>query len=232
MSSSPSRSAVAPSLGGNPALPVRQMSPFAYPELCSSAVRPSDAGLSTDSRIPPAGDASDREVRARALGREEGQAEARKVWEGQLAKERATLADALARFSRDRALYYHDVEIEVVQLALSIARHILHREAQIDPLLLAGVVRVALEKIERATGVNLRVHPNNAADWRRFFAVHLDPADVPAMVEDPAIPPDRCILETSMGAAELGVDVQLKEIETGLMDLLAARPEEISGKAQ
>ena len=231
MSSSPSRSPVAPRFSNGRALPVREMSPFAYPELSQNL--PRGVGLPVlDSRISSAGDASDREMRARALGREEGQAEARKGWEGQLAKERATLADALAQFAKDRALYYQNVETEVVQLALSIARHILHREAQIDPLMLAGVVRVALEKIERAIGVTLRIHPNNAADWRRFFAVHLDLAAVPEIVEDPAIPPDRCTLETSMGAADLGVDVQLKEIEKGLMDLLAARPEKISGKAQ
>jgi hypothetical protein len=29
-----------------------------------------------------------------------------------------------------------------------------------------------------------------------------------------------------MGTAKLGVEVQLKEIEQGLMDLLAARPQE------
>ena len=117
------------------------------------------------------------------------------------------------------------METEVVQLALNVARHILHREAQIDPLLLAGVVRVALEKIEKATSVTLRIHPHNADGWRRYFSLHLDPADLPEIVEDAAIAPDRCILETSMGTAELGMEIQLKEIEKGLMDLLAARPE-------
>jgi hypothetical protein len=31
-----------------------------------------------------------------------------------------------------------------------------------------------------------------------------------------------------MGTAELGMEIQLKEIEKGLMDLLAARPEKKS----
>jgi flagellar assembly protein FliH len=116
------------------------------------------------------------------------------------------------------------VEAEVVQLALSIARKILHREAQLDPLLLAGIVRVALEKIDGATGVVLRIPPQDAADWRRYLTTHLEPADVPEILEDPAQPPDCCVLQTSMGTAILGLDVQLKEIEQGFMDLLAARP--------
>jgi flagellar assembly protein FliH len=203
------------------------MSPFPYPELPAGA-RTKDGGkvpAFSDVPSPPVPDTAERETRARLLGREEGQAEGRKIFEDQLAKERSALAAALTQFARDRALYYQNVETEVVQLALSVARHILHREAQIDPLLLAGVVRVALEKIEKATGVTLRIHPHNADGWRRFLSLRLDPADMPEIAEDAAVAPDRCILETAMGTAELGMEVQLKEIEKGLMDLLAARPE-------
>jgi len=166
-----------------------------------------------------------REAELRAQGRQEGIAESRKSFEERLAQERAVLAAALAQFTRDRATYFQRVEGEVVQLALTIARKILHREAQLDPLLLAGIVRVALEKIDGATGVVLRVHPQNATDWRRYLCSQLEPADLPEIVEDPSQPPDQCTLETSMGTAQVGLEVQLREIENGLMDLLAARPE-------
>jgi flagellar assembly protein FliH len=230
MSSSPSRSLTAnPAAAARPAVVVETL-PFPYSELppgAGSALgKPS---LALDHQTRSTADTAERESRARALEREEGLAEGRKQFEEQLVKARAPLGAALTQFAQDRAAYYQNVETEVVQLALSIARHILHREAGIDPLLLAGIVRVALEKIEGATGVTLRVHPQNAADWRRFFAVHLDPADVPEIVEDAAIAADRCLLETSMGNTELGMEVQMKEIEKGLMDLLAARPEKIPG---
>jgi flagellar assembly protein FliH len=165
-----------------------------------------------------------REAQVLAQARQEGQAEARKVFEDQLGRERASLAAALAQFTHDRAAYFQTVEAEVIQLALSIARKILHRESQLDPLLLAGIVRVALEKIDGATGVVLRIHPQNAGGWRQYLTTHLDPADLPEIVEDPAQEPDCCALETSMGTAVVGLEVQLKEIEQGLMDLLAARP--------
>lgn len=181
-------------------------------------------GLRSSTTDSGAADAAAREAQARAQARQEGEAQAGRIFEERLALERASVADALAKFTRDRAAYFGQVESEVVQLALSIARKILHREAQLDPLLLAGIVRVALEKIDGATGVVLRVHPQNAADWRRYLAIHLDPSDLPEIVEDPAQPLDRCALETSMGTATVGVEVQLKEIEQGLMDLLAARP--------
>jgi len=167
-----------------------------------------------------------REARAREQGRQEGLAEARSSFSEQLERERSAVGEALARFTRDRTHYYEKVESEVVHLALSIARKILHREAQLDPTLLAGIVRVALEKIEGATGVSLLVNPRNAESWRNYLAGHVDPSAQPEIVEDAAIQPDRCLLRTSMGTAELGMEVQLKEIERGLMDLLAARPGE------
>ena len=47
---------------------------------------------------------------------------------------------------------------------------------------------------------------------------------MPEIVEDPSQPLDACVLETAMGTAAFGLEVQLKEIEHGLMDILAARP--------
>lgn len=169
-------------------------------------------------------DAAAREAQALAQGRLQGQSEARKLFEDQLAKERASLAATLADFARGRTAYFQQVEAEVVQLALAIARKVLYREAQMDPLLLAAIVRVALERIEGATAVVLRVHPQHAADWRRYLATRLQPSDLPEIVEDAGQAPDTCVLETSMGKTELGLEVQLKEIERGLLDLVAVRP--------
>jgi flagellar biosynthesis/type III secretory pathway protein FliH len=226
MSSSPSRAPVAAS-PQTPALSAA-LQPFPYDSIPpgASTCRSVADGLAgfSDPTAEGAAAAAARETQARALGRQEGLTETRKIFDEQLGRERLNLSAALAEFTRDRAAYFQKVEGEVVQLALSIARKILHREAQLDPLLLAGIVRVALEKIDGATGVVLRIHPENAADWRRYLAAQLAPADRPEIVEDPAHPLDRCTLETSMGTAVIGLEMQLKEIEQGLMDLLAARP--------
>jgi hypothetical protein len=46
----------------------------------------------------------------------------------------------------------------------------------------------------------------------------------PEVFEDPAIAPGECRIDTSLGSTEVGLESQLKEIETGLLDLLAERP--------
>jgi flagellar assembly protein FliH len=168
---------------------------------------------------------AEREAQAREAGRQQGELQARTRLEEQLARERSAIAVAVADFARERAAYYRKIEEEAVRLALNIARKILHREAQIDPLLLMGILRVALDRIEGATGVTLAVNPLQAAVWRNFLITRMGPGELPEVVEDPAMALEQCQLRTSMGTADLGLEVQLKEIELGLMDLLAARPE-------
>jgi flagellar assembly protein FliH len=221
MSSSPSRAQI-PSPGLTPA---RREQPEAVPYFYDEAAAGGAQNvLEGASAARQASQSSERETQARALGRQAGELEAGKKFEEQLARERAAIAAALIEFAQERAIYYQKIEGEAVQLALSIARKILHREAQVDPLLLMGIVRVALEQLEGATGVVMAVHPQQAAEWRRYLASSMDPKGLPEIAEDAALAPERCELRTSMGVAHLGVEVQLKEIEQGFADLLAARP--------
>jgi flagellar assembly protein FliH len=226
MNSSPSL-AKNPASGG-PAESIPLSLPFPYYSVASTpgthAVIMEGFTEAIPSGLESRSEGNDRERNARASGFQEGQAEVRKGFEEQLGQARSSIADALSQFSRDRSSYFEKVEGEVVQLALSIAAKIMHREAQLDPMLLAGIVRVALEKIEHGTGVVLRVHPQKASEWQRYFAIHMRPEDVPEIVEDASQGCAQCVLQTAMGTATIGMEVQLKEIEQGLMDLLAARP--------
>jgi flagellar assembly protein FliH len=233
MSSSPSRASI-PSPGLAPA-PRKQPEavPFLYAEVASEGghgLPGPSAGKEGEAKL--ADQLLQRETQSRALGRHEGEIEARKKFEEQLARERAAIAAALAGFAGERAIYYQKIEGEAVQLALSVARKILHREAQVDPLLLMGIVRVALERIEGATGVVLAVNPQQSGEWRRYLASCMDPKDLPEIVDDAALAIEACELRTSMGVARIGAELQLKEIEQGFADLLAARPgqKEMSGQ--
>ena len=170
-------------------------------------------------------DSARKEEAIRDAGRQEGEAKARAAFEQHLEQVRESVRAALSDFVRERKTYFELVEAEVVKLAMSIARKVLHREAQVDPLLLAGIVRVALDRIKSKTKVVVRVHPGQAIDCRSYFAQHMDTGDVPEVIEDPSLEADHCTLQTDLGTTELGLEVQLKEIEQGLMDLLALRPQ-------
>jgi len=165
-----------------------------------------------------------RHSQALEQARQQGLQEAHAEMGAALQKERERIAHVLHEFSVERANYYRRIESEVVQLALAIARKILHREAQLDPHVLAGIVRITLEKLDTSTKVNLHVHPADTAEWRRYFASQMEGVPAPEVHEDPAIASGECRIETSLGSTEIGLQAQLKEIETGLLDLLAERP--------
>jgi len=165
-----------------------------------------------------------REQEAYERGRQEAQRQLRASVDAAIAGSREQTSHALGEFARERAAYYGRIEGEVVQLALAIARKILYREAQLDPHLLMGIARVTLEKLNSATRIDLYVHPPEATDWRHYFAGQVEGAILPEVHEDAALPAGECRIETSLGTTELGIESELKEIETGLLDLLAERP--------
>lgn len=158
---------------------------------------------------------------ARAEGLTQGERQAAARFEEELAQERKRLAGLVLEFQRQRAEYYSKVEIELIHLALGIAAKILHRESQIDRMVVAGLVRVMLERFQQSTKVVVRVRPEDAEDWTDYFR---DQTNL-QIVEDPALEPKGCLLETELGVADMALDAQLKEVEKGFFDLLAQKPE-------
>ncbi len=167
-------------------------------------------------------------ARAIAAAREEGQREGRHAAAAEFEQERVQMrqqiAQALEAFRQQRERYFHSVEREVVRLALAVAARILHRQAQMDPLFLAGAVRVALEKLSDTTGVTVRVAPAQVLAWQEMFRLHGGVRMQPEVLGDLNLSAGECILETRLGTVELGVKAQLEEIEKGFFDLLHHHP--------
>jgi flagellar assembly protein FliH len=228
----------APLLGT--ALAAKEVTPFEFRLLKGDG--PAQEGVQEAETV--AEDAALREAASRAAieaGRREGhlagQLEGRKAeraelesqMQAALLRERQRVTEAVAQFREARERYFQDIEQEVVRLALAIAGRVLHREAQLDPLLLEGVVRVALEKMADRSGVVLRVAAADVSAWEQVFAAsHAGEAEPerPNVREDARLERGECRLETRMGTVELGVRVQLEEIEKGFFDLLHRRPAE------
>jgi len=160
------------------------------------------------------------------IARNEAKAEARLEWQQELeeriVEERRVVWKTCEEFVRERARYFAGVEAEVVKLALAIAARVLHREATLDPLLLTGVVRVALEKVAEDSTLVLRVPAGAIEMWREAFAT--SPESSLQVVGDERLSAGECMLDTSVGKVELGVSAQLEEIERGFFDLMQQRP--------
>jgi len=130
---------------------------------------------------------------------------------------------ALTAFEAQRTEYFARAEAEVVQLALAIAAKILHREAQVDPMLVAALVRMTIEKMSEGTSVTVSVGIGRSKRWKEYFAGQPTAAHV-VVNENAELGDYDCILETELGSTNFGLNTQLKEVEQGFFDLLALRP--------
>ncbi len=159
----------------------------------------------------------------RAAGVAETEARLRPEYEERSKAETQRITSALEHFERMRKDYFSRVEIEVVQLALSIAAKILHRESQVDPMLVSALVQIALGQLREGAAASIRVRPEEVKRWQQHFSSNNLSASI-SVLEDPELQPKDCILETELGSVNFSLDMQLKEVEKGFFDVLAQRP--------
>jgi flagellar assembly protein FliH len=164
--------------------------------------------------------------RASEAGREQGRQEGHKAeHEAQSGSQAATqrervqqAAGLLESFTQERDQYLQKVEHEVVKLALAVAARILRREAQMDPLLLTGAVRVALGQLSGSTQARLRVPQAELALWTEAILLLPNLAVKPTVIAGEGMRLGDCVIETDLGSVDLGIRAQLGEIERGFFD--------------
>jgi flagellar assembly protein FliH len=155
-------------------------------------------------------------------GRERGREEAREAERETLVsarrQEEQRMAGVMESFTAARERYLRAVEGEVVKLALAVAARILRREAQMDPLLLTGAVRVALGQLASTTEVKLRVPSSDLELWREAIAHLPNLAVKPEVTAGDGLRLGECVIESNLGTVDLGIRSQLVEIERGFFD--------------
>jgi flagellar assembly protein FliH len=111
-------------------------------------------------------------------------------------------------------------ERDVVQLALLIAKRVLHRQLSVDEGALTAIARVAFERLTRSESYTVTVHPRfaeavkSALPGNQTSRVHVEP--------DPNCEPGTLIVHSAEGVIDASVDAQLEEISRGLADRLAS----------
>jgi flagellar assembly protein FliH len=181
-----------------------------------------EGSASTEAEIAAA-DLSKRINQERADAIAQTEQRLRQEYEQKLQSARTAVGAAVSGFDAQRTEYFANIEAEIVQLSLAIATKILHRESQVDPMLVATLVRMAVEKMREESKVTVSVGSKRLAQWKAYFASHPSVARV-EVVENPGLSEHDCQLDTELGTANFGLDTQLKEVEQGFFDLLALRP--------
>lgn len=115
-----------------------------------------------------------------------------------------------------------EAEASMVQLALAVARRILHREMATDPEAILGLVRSGFDRVNARELHRLRMSPGDA----QIVNDNRGDLGLPPSLEviaDSSLPPGSAVFETTRGELDLSAHTQLEEIERGFADLIVRR---------
>jgi flagellar assembly protein FliH len=113
-----------------------------------------------------------------------------------------------------RQTLIQETEREMVQLALTLARRVVHREVTLDPELAAALAHVALERLGMNTPATIRLNPED------YTIVAQDPTrwggQTVTVVPDPAISRGGCLVESAFGSVDATIERQFDELSRAL----------------
>jgi flagellar assembly protein FliH len=148
-------------------------------------------------------------------GKQQGEQQARAALQPVLERLNASIAGVLEM----RPDLRRRAERDVVQLALLIAKRVLHRQLSVDEEALTAIARVAFERLTRSELYRVVVNPQFAAAVTAALSgshsarVRIDP--------DPNVAPGTLTIHSAEGTIDASIDTQLEEISRGLTDRLA-----------
>ncbi len=147
-------------------------------------------------------------------GRRQGEQQARQEVTPVLDRLHAALVD----FTSLRSEMRRRAEKDVVQLAILIAKRILHREVAVDPNALSALARVLFERMAHSESYRVTVHPNFAPGILAALPANLTPRIL--LEPDPTCQPGTLLIRSDEGLVDASVESQLEEIGRGLTDRL------------
>ncbi len=134
------------------------------------------------------------------------------------------LGRSLATLSSLRSRIRGEAESDLLKLAISIARRVLHRELTLDPESMEGLIRVALDKLQARELSRVRVHPDQEQAIRKSLERFSNSQKV-EVIADPSLQCGDVLFETAHGNLDASIESQLREIERGLADRLRRLPQ-------
>lgn len=147
-------------------------------------------------------------------GKKQGEEQARAELQPVLERLHSSISEAMGM----RADLRRRAEKDVVQLALLIARRVLHRELVVDENALTAIARVAFERLTRSESYTVKVHPRFAAAVKAALpGTHASQVRIEV---DAACAPGTLLLQSAEGVIDASIEVQLEEISRGLTDRL------------
>lgn len=189
---------------------------------------PPSPSPSTDAAEPPAPAPDPEEIAAAAFeeGFRRGYEEGKRLAEEEQRKSTRKLARLARTALQDASELLRGLEQELVELSLAIAEKVLEREVRLDPEIVLSVVRAALDEIDSATAVRVRVNPQDyelvASWWETVVRKPL--ANKSQVVADERVQAGGCVIETQLGQVDAQLSTKLRQIVNTYRALLEGEP--------
>ena len=155
-----------------------------------------------------------------ADGKEEGMIEGENTWYAQTEKKikplLTSLQDVLHQLNNLRKETYQDIEKEVVELALAIARQVICQEITIDKEIVVCVAREALAKVEDPGRIKIKMSPSDLQfikETRFQLSSMIENIDHVTFEAAENIQSGGCIIETDLGEIDARIEKQLQAVE-------------------
>jgi len=129
---------------------------------------------------------------------------------------RPCFTETLEELTTLRQQMIHETERQMVQLALAIARRVVHREVSIDQDLLIAMARVALDRLGESAQVTVRLSPEDFEATAAVRSAQWTGTQV-TVVADARVGRGGCRVESEFGTMDAGVDGQIHEIARALL---------------
>ena len=126
------------------------------------------------------------------------------------------LTETLDELTSLRAQMIHQTEHQMVQLALAVARRVVHREISLDRDLLVAMARVAMDRLGESAQVTVRLSPEDFEATSAARAALWTGTNV-TVVADSRVSRGGCRIESDLGVMDAGADAQIQEIARALL---------------
>lgn len=195
--------------------------PWDIPDLADHAAGTPVAGIRHSNADTPgrltAGDLETIEQQAREEGFEAGYREGIEAGRQAQASRIEYLEQLMQALTRPLADLDRQVEADLVELAIAIARQLLHGEYEIAPERVARVVRDAIGMLPAASRVvRLQLHPEDAALVRELVQLPESAGDW-QIIEDPTVSRGGCLVDSETVRVDATVEGRLEAILATMM---------------
>lgn len=196
-------------------------SPLDAPALPSPrATTPAAMEAEVEARF--AAEAARIEADAYARGRADGERAARATLDSMLANAMQALDDAVQSVQLHESRWVGNAEENVAALAVIVARHIVQREIDLEPTLVASLVRQALEQYPVDQEITVRLHPEDLAACRGAITHDAGAARTVRWIADASVMRGGCLAEGRERIIDGRVDTALERAYRNLAGVQAS----------